>query len=282
MKILIIGGSGFIGSHLADALIGMDYNVTVLDLKKKWFNNKCKYIKGNILNYNSLVKLIKNFDVVYNFAALADIDISRRKPLDTAKINIIGSINIFKACLKNKVKKIIHASTIYVDSNEGSFYAISKRAAEEYLIELDRINKINYTILRFGSLYGERADNNNAIQRLINSIKKKRKLFYRGSSKAARKYIYVKDAVFLCIKVISKKFDRKCYIITGRKKMKISYIFRVLKKKLNIFDKPIYLNEANTGHYIHNPQPHKLNIGRNLFLMKETNFFSKIMELIKK
>ena len=69
-----------------------------------------------------------------------------------------------------KVKKIIHASTIYVDSNEGNFYAISKRCAEDYLIQYNKNYKLSDTILRFGSLYGERADRNNGIERIINNL----------------------------------------------------------------------------------------------------------------
>ena len=135
MRILIIGGNGFIGSHLAELLCKKN-KVFVFDkqISRKKTKN-ISYIKGDILNFDHLVSNMHQIDIVFNFAAIADIDVAANLPLQTAQINILGSINIFKACLKKKVKKIIHASTIYVDSNEGNFYAISKRCAEDYLVQ---------------------------------------------------------------------------------------------------------------------------------------------------
>ena len=103
------------------------------------------------------LKNMHQVDIVFNFAALADIDLAANMPLQTAKINILEHLMFLKLVWK-KSKKVIHASTIYVDSNEGNFYAISKRCAEDYLLQFNKNYKLNYTILRFGSLYGESAD----------------------------------------------------------------------------------------------------------------------------
>ena len=281
MKILIIGGNGFIGSHLAE-LLSKKNKVSIFDKKipRKKINN-ITYIKGNILNFNHLINSMRQIDIVFNFAAIADIDIAAKLPLQTAETNILGSINIFKACLKRKVKKIIHASTIYVDSNEGNFYAISKRCAEDYLIQYNKNYKLKYTILRFGSLYGERADRNNGIERIINNLINKKKLIYRGTSKASRKYIYVKDAVKACEKVISKKFDNECLTITGNRLFKIKKIMLHLKQKYKIKSLK-FLNEKNTSHYNIQPSPYKKIISKNYTMEKETPFLKKIIELIEK
>jgi UDP-glucose 4-epimerase len=280
MKILIIGGNGFIGLHLAEILC-KDNKVIIFD--KKILRKKIKnisYVKGDILNLNQLKKNMHQVDIVYNFAAIADIDIAANMPLQTAEINILGSLNIFKACLEKKVKKIIHASTIYVDSNEGNFYAISKRCAEDYLLQYSKNYKLNYTILRFGSLYGERADKNNGIERIINTLIKRKKLIYRGTSKASRKYIYVKDAVKACKKVINKKYDNQCLTITGNKLFKIKDIMLHLKKRFNI--KSVnFLNEKNTSHYNTKPIPYKKILSKNFTMRKETPFLKKIEELVE-
>ena len=190
MKVLILGGSGFIGSHVADVLAKSKHLVTIYDLKKtKYVSKKFKFVKGSIVDYKKLSQIIKGKEIVFNFAALADIDIARYKPDLTAQINIIGTLNILKICSLNKIKLVVHASSIYADSLEGGFYAISKRSAEDYIQEYHKIYKLNYIILRFGSLFGKRADGNNGIQRIINTLKKKKKLIYRGSKKACRKYI---------------------------------------------------------------------------------------------
>tara|TARA_B100001057_G_scaffold501262_1_gene622815 strand:+ start:9617 stop:10471 length:855 start_codon:yes stop_codon:yes gene_type:complete len=283
MKILVIGGSGFIGSHVVDALTSNNHEVIILDLKKSpWLKRKQKFVRGNILNYNLLCKHMKGIDVVFNFAALADIDIARYKPIQTAQINIVGSLNVFKASIKSRVKKVIHASTIYVDSNEGSFYSISKRCAEDYLTEFSKSYKLNYTILRFGSLYGERSDSNNGIRRIIENIIKRKRLIYRGSNKAARKYIYVKDAANLCVTSINKRYDRKCLTITGKKVLKIIDIFKHLKKELKIKKKFDFLNEKNTSHYNIKPSPYKKIVSKSLFTKNETSFYKKVLQLINK
>lgn len=279
MKILIIGGNGFIGSHLAEILCK---NNKVIIFDKKIFRkkiNNISYVKGDIINLNQLKKNMHQVDIVFNFAALADIDLAANMPLQTAKINILGALNVFKACLEKKVKKVIHASTIYVDSNEGNFYAISKRCAEDYLLQFNKNYKLNYTILRFGSLYGESADKNNGIERIINTLIKRKKLIYRGTSKASRKYIYVKDAVKACKKVINKKYDNQCLTITGKKLLKIRNIMLHLKKKYNI--KNIhFLNEKNTSHYNIKPSPYKKILSKNFTMRKETPFLKKVVELI--
>ena len=144
MKILIIGGNGFIGFHLAE-LLSKNNKVIIFDEqinKSKYKNKNIFFCKRQYIKLESVKKDNERIDIVFNFAAVADIDIAAKIPFKTAEINILGSINIFKACIIQNVKKIIHASTIYVNSNEGNFYAISKRCAEEYLLQFNKNNKL--------------------------------------------------------------------------------------------------------------------------------------------
>ena len=180
MQIAVIGGSGFLGSHLSDALSKKGHKVKIFDRKKsKWIKKNQKMVIGNILNLSSLKKVIKGSQIVYNFAALSDIDYAKYRPIETAKINILGTLNALTLSKKYNVKKFIQASTIYATSEEGGFYARSKKAAEDYIEEFKKIYGLNYTILRFGSLYGERSNNNNGvkniqktgpIQKIINQV----------------------------------------------------------------------------------------------------------------
>ena len=132
-QITILGGSGFLGSVLSDLLVEKKkYKVVILDTKiKRPLLKNQKFIKGSILNDRKLQKAIKGSDYVFNFAALADLDLAKNLPLETANINIIGTI---KALImsKNKIKKFIHASSIYANS-EGGFYGSSKKAAEDFI-----------------------------------------------------------------------------------------------------------------------------------------------------
>ena len=248
MKILVLGGSGFIGSHVADALTESGHEVTIFDRKKSRFIKKNqKFLKGNITKNVDLARGIKGKEIVYNFAALADLDKARTRPLKTIKTNIEGTLNVLNFCKKFNIKKIIHASSIYANSAEGSYYAISKRCAEDYIEEFSNLNNLKYTILRFGSLYGDRADINNGIQRILNNLVYKKRLVYRGEKKASRKYINVKDAAKACVKMLKTKYDSRYLNITGKKTIKIHSFLKTLSKNYNMKSKIKFLHHILTN-----------------------------------
>ena len=148
MKITVTGGSGFLGSHVADALSKKGHKVTIFDKKySKWIRKDQKIYVGNILNTKELGRAIKDSDAVFHFAALADLGEAIKLPIETVKLNILGTVIALSLCKKYKVKRFIHASTIYVNSIEGGFYRSSKRAAEDYVLEYNKIYGLEYTIL---------------------------------------------------------------------------------------------------------------------------------------
>ena len=282
MKILVIGGNGFIGSKVSYTLLKNGHRVTILDNKKnKKTDKNIKFIYGDIRNIKSLSKAISGNDIVFNFAALSDIDMARNMPSETIILNILAVSNILKICKMKKIKRFIQASTIYALSEEGGFYARSKRAAEDYILEFNKIYNTNFTILRFGSLYGEGADSNNGINKLILSGKNKKKLVYRGNVSATRRYINIQDAAELCVQILSNKYKNKIINITGKKVIKIKNLLNFLSIKLGIEkDKIVYKNEKNTGHYSKKPTVLKLRPSKNLYIKKEKNIYRVISKLI--
>ena len=166
-KVVVIGGSGFIGSHVADHLSDAGYQVIVYDHSdSKWLRSDQEMIVGDILDDDQLNLAISGAELVFNFAALADLNQAIDQPFKTVDINILGTVKVLEACRNNNVKRFIYASTIYVHSREGGFYRCSKQAAEAYVEEYQRTYGLDYTILRYGSLYGPRADETNGIYRV--------------------------------------------------------------------------------------------------------------------
>ena len=107
-KVTVLGGSGFIGSHLSDYLSEMNYRVTIFDLKKSpWLKKGQKMIIGDTLNVKKLSSAIKGSDYVFNFAALADMDSLKYRAIDTVRFNILGTVNALEVSRKYKVKKLI-------------------------------------------------------------------------------------------------------------------------------------------------------------------------------
>ena len=235
MKILIIGGSGFLGSYVADELFRKGHKVILFDKKKsKRANKKIKIIIGDIQNHFILKKAIKGVDVVYNFAAIADIGEALRKPIQTVKTNILGVVNILEICKKYKIKRFVFASSIYVHSQQGGFYRASKQAAELYIEEYSKQHGLNYTILRFGTVYGPRADVRNNLSRIISGAIKTGTVKYRGTSRAVRRFIHVKDAAKASVDILKGKFVNKNILVTGKQVSKIKNMLFLISKCLKI------------------------------------------------
>lgn len=282
MRIAVLGGSGFIGSHLADELSKRGHKVTIFDKKKsKWLRTDQKMILGDILNYSDLEKAIKGNQIVYNFAALSDLEKSFDAPLKTARVNILGTVQALNISYKLKVKRFVHASSIYSSSDQGGFYSCSKRASEDYIVEFNKRYKLNYTILRFGSVYGERADKSNGIKKILDKAILEKKIIYAGNKKTVRRYINVLDAAKAGVRILENKYRNKFIILTGNNSTKIIQLLNFLSKYLNIKSKIIFKNIKNYGgHYIKKPTPYKPKKGRRLLFKSQKNFNDDLVNLI--
>ena len=106
-------------------------------------------------------------------------------------------------CKKYKIKRFIFASTIYVYSSKGGFYRCSKQAAENYIEEFFNKFKLNYTILRYGSLYGPGAGTNNGLSKIILNFLNKKEIIYEGGPNTIREYIHVEDAAKSSVDILT-------------------------------------------------------------------------------
>ncbi len=250
MRILVIGGSGFLGLKVSYYLANLGHKVSILDKRKIKFKRKNqKFIKGNIKDVKSLSKAIKGMDVVYNFAAIADIEEANKNILETANINTLSNIKILQLCKKYHVKRFIFASTIYVHSSQGGYYRVSKQSAELFIDEYCKQNKLNYTILRYGSVYGPGAGVNNGINKIIFNAKKSNRLEYGGSKKAQRKFIHIDDSARLSVKILNQKYINQNVLITGNRNYKVEKILRYIASKMNLKTKIKFKNTKGSAHY---------------------------------
>ena len=257
-KIIIYGGCGFLGTYVVKELLGKNYFVIVFDkIKKKLKNKNLKYIKGDINNYKQVKKAMKNCEYVINLAGISDIGEALKKPIETVKTNILGTVNILEACKDLNINKHIFASSIYVLSSQGGFYRTSKCSSELYIQEYKKRYNLDYTIIRYGSIYGEGANIKNGITNIIYNCLKSGELRYSGTIKAVRNFIHAKDAAKLTIKALSQRYSNASVLITGGTKVKIKDLMNYLKKKLGIQKKLVYSNRTELGHYNTNPFSYK-------------------------
>ena len=179
MKIVVFGGAGFLGSHVCDHLSDSGHKVTIFDIRPSpWLRADQKMIVGDILDEATVNKAVAGADVVYNFAGIADIGEADRSPLSTAKYNFMGTIVTLEAARLAKIKRYVFASSLYVYSQDGGFYRCSKQACEIFIENYQRAFGLDYTILRYGSLYGPRSDGRNAIYRFVREALENRRIAY--------------------------------------------------------------------------------------------------------
>jgi len=233
MKVAVFGGSGFLGSHVADALTEAGHEVTVFDRKKSPYLKKGqKMVTGDILDRKLAEKTLKFVDVVYNFAGLADLDACRSKPIETVEQNILGNTILLEASRINKVKRFVFASTIYVYSDSGSFYKCSKHACELYIETYQKQYGIDYTILRYGTVYGQRSSVNNSVHRFLTEAMTHGHITYAGNGAEVREYINVLDAAQASVEILTSEFKNKHVIFTGHHPMKVNELFTMIKEML--------------------------------------------------
>ena len=282
MKILVTGGSGFLGSHVADLLSTEGHDVTIYDKKQSpWLRQDQKMIVGDLLDVSSLEKAVSASEAVYHFAALADIDEALKRPIETANINISGTVLALELSCKYKIKRFVHASTIYVNSNEGGFYRCSKKAAEDYVEEYHNVFGVDYTILRFGSLYGERSDNTNGVTSIINKAIADRELTYTGGKETLREYIHVLDDAKASVDILKDEFKNQHVIITGKKKIKVYDLLKMLAEILKISKKVKFLNKKSIGHYTVSPFAYMPKVGKKFVFNSTVEFKQGLLKLIK-
>ncbi|HHT9105569.1 MAG TPA: NAD-dependent epimerase/dehydratase family protein [Candidatus Wujingus californicus] len=247
LKVVVFGGSGFLGSHVADALTDAGHKVSVYDLiPSPYLRDSQQMIVGDILDQKKVRDSIKDCDVVYNFAGIADIDGASRKPLDSVKFNILGNSIILEECRKAKIKRFVFASSLYVYSKAGSFYRSTKQSCELLIENYQEIFGLPYTILRYGSLYGPRADERNFIYKIVKQALTEEKIVRDGDGEEIREYIHVYDAAKGSVEILSDEFINQYVIITGNQQMKVKdlllMIREMLDNKIKIEYKPATIN----------------------------------------
>jgi len=233
MNAIVFGGSGFLGSHVVDALTRAGYETTVFDIEKSPYLQKGQeMIIGDILDKKAVGKAVTGCDVVYNFAGVADIEKAHSKPIETIESNILGTTIILESCRKNEVKRFVFASTIYVYSDAGSFYRSSKQSCELIIENYNEVFGLPYTILRYGSLYGPRADEKNYIYRTLKQAITEGKITSLGNTDDLREYIHAEDAARYSVEVLAKEFENQYVIITGAQPMRRGELLTMIREML--------------------------------------------------
>lgn len=258
MKIVVLGASGFVGSHVADALTEAGHRVTLFDLNPSpWKKDNQRMVLGDVQDSRAVDQVIRGQEIVFNFAGFSDIEEAQRHPLETIRANVLGNGIVLEACRKRGVRRYLFASTIYVYSDVPSFYRASKQACEAYIDVYQRLHGVNSTVLRFGSLYGPRAKDNNGIRTFLRNAVEKGRIVYWGTGEEVREYVHIKDAARSCVDALKPAYANTCLLLTGAQSMRVrdllTMIREMMRGKTKIVYRPHSRPDLSSLHYTITP-----------------------------
>ena len=253
-KVIVFGGNGFIGSYVVKELIDNGYNVISADLNSsKYVDSKC-FKKCDILDAHGVNSLVDGADIVYNFAGFANLDDAIANPIKTLELNVIGNLNILEACKSYNIKRFVYASSAYAMSDKGSFYGISKLTSEKIIEEYYKKFGLEFTIIRYGSVYGDRDFYNNYIYNLLKEVYKTGKIEHNGDGEEIRDYIHVLDVAKLSVDIIEdEKFANEHLIFTGYERMKRKELFEMINEMMGGNIEIVLKKDGYHNHYKYTP-----------------------------
>ncbi len=209
MRVLVTGGSGFIGSHVVDKLRARGHEPVIYDLRPSpWHGPGTVDTRlGSITDREALERALHSCDAVAHLAAVADVNDVHASPEDAERVNARGTVAMLEACRRAGVKRIAYASTIWVYSDcaeeavdedtllpaPSHLYTSTKLAGELYCKAYQELYGIDYTILRFGIPYGPRAREAAVIPAFVGKAMRGEPLTLAGDGGQSRRFVYVED-----------------------------------------------------------------------------------------
>ncbi|RJP70451.1 MAG: SDR family oxidoreductase [Ignavibacteriales bacterium] len=254
MKIVITGGAGFIGSHLAEYWLEREANVTIIDnLRTGYLANipkhkNVEFIKDSITNKNLVFDVLEKADYVFNFAALVSVPESVDNPGECNEINVLGLINLLEASKKYNIRKIVHSSSaaVYGDNPElpkktsmkpepKTPYGITKLDGEYYCQFYHQSFGVNSVSLRYFNVFGPRQDPKSqyaaALPIFISKAIKNEDITIYGDGNQTRDFIYVKDVVMANVQAAENEKVFDVYNVANGSSISILDLARLIVKE---------------------------------------------------
>jgi UDP-glucose 4-epimerase len=284
MKVVVFGGSGFLGSYLVEELLDRGYQTTVCDIEKMDYDIRgYNFIECDIMSPDQVSNAIsRDVDFVFNLAGFANLDEAVDNPYRTMELNVMGNINVLEACRENDIVRFVYASSAYAMNNKGSFYGISKLSSEKVVEEYYKRYNLPYTILRYGSVYSERDYENNYIYNLVKEAIQTGTIEHEGDGKEIREYIHARDAAKLSVDVLeSEKFKNGQVVLTGVERMQRKELFLMIQEILNHGLEIKLKDEGYGNHYKYTPYSFEPSVSKKLVANPHIDMGQGLLRCVK-
>ena len=283
MRVLVTGGSGFLGKSISDFFSKNGHEIIIFDkCKPQNILDNQSFVKGDLFDEKSLEQALKNVEIVLHFAAQADIDYSEENPEETLENNIQGTINLLKKVKDLNLKRFFFSSSVYVNSKHGSFYGVSKQCCEKIIEEYSRRYGLDFTILRYGSLYGPNANEFNSISSIIESALSTKSIERSGDGEEIREYVFINDAAEMTYETLSEDYKNKHVFISGNQQIKVKDLLVMINEILGGDIKISYKEKDNNQlHYGITPYSYKINSAKRIVLKNFTDLGDGLLQVIQ-
>ncbi len=248
MKCAVTGGSGFIGSHLVDALAAAGHEVTILDYRARPHRKDLRYKDTDIVDFSSVLNATKGCNVLYHLAAVSNVNYAFEQPLYTVQTNLTGTANILEAARHNGIQRVFFASTVWVYTGSkgelmteespfympgaGHVYTSTKIGAELLLHDYWKLYQVPFTILRYGIPYGPRMREEMVIPIFIRKALRGEPLTVAGDGKQYRNFIFIDDLIQAHLLALSENGKNETFNLEGEEEVSVLQIAETIRSIL--------------------------------------------------
>lgn len=237
-KVVVTGGSGFIGSHVVDVLADAGYQVSVLDHRVQPHRNDVEFEDVDLLDLSSVLVATREAEHVFHLAAVSNVNYAYKYPVYSTALNVMGTANVLEAARINGVKRVHLASTVWVYNGApdgvpadesvpfhldgaGHIYTSTKIACEMLCHNYRELYHLPFTVLRYGVPYGPRMREELLIPVFLRKALRGEPLTVAGEGKQYRKFIYVRDIAQAHVLAMSEEAVNQTYNLEGSRRVTV-------------------------------------------------------------
>lgn len=248
MRCAVIGGAGFIGSHVVDQILREGHELIILDHGLKLHRTDVEYRDVDIQDFDSLLHTTAGCDFIFHLAAVSNVNVAFQDPLRCVAVNIQGTANVLEAARRNKARRVVFASTVWVytgarDNNvsesspffmpgAGHVYTSSKIAGELLCHDYWQLYQVPVTILRYGIPYGPRMRETLVIPIFLRKAFAGEPLTIAGDGSQYRNFLYVEDLARAHLLILNGKAENETYNLEGMRRVTVREVAETISRLL--------------------------------------------------
>jgi UDP-glucose 4-epimerase len=246
-KVVVTGGSGFIGSHVVDALVDAGHQVTVLDHRTRPHRDDVGFEDVDLMEMSSVLAATRGAEYIFHLAAVSNVNYAYKYPVYTTALNIVGTANVLEAARLNGARRLFLASTVWVYNGSpdgkpldestpfyldgaGHIYTSTKMASEMLCHNYSQLYKVPFTVLRYGIPYGPRMREELLIPIFIKKALAGQPLTVAGKGEQYRNFVYVRDMAAAHVLAMKDTAVNQTYNLEGTRKVTVLEVAEGIRK----------------------------------------------------